>query len=194
MTYLNSDLEQQLKINQSKNFNNQGYKTPKMKRLDEIEKKLETIITNQKTGTSANKKESYEEVKNQDEDEEDDMEGMLKDLTAQILDKKEVKNNHIIRDFKLDQIQVDDKEHEYKNLLKSMGALYFANKYGHLIPILFNCWKEKYHEKSIEKRKQNADIHLEKMEEILNFNDDQIERRALSEQDIKEYMKSQEQY
>eukprot|EP00826_Nyctotherus_ovalis_P004923 TRINITY_DN11093_c0_g3_i1.p1 TRINITY_DN11093_c0_g3~~TRINITY_DN11093_c0_g3_i1.p1 ORF type:complete len:219 (-),score=73.03 TRINITY_DN11093_c0_g3_i1:150-761(-) len=77
----------------------------------------------------------------------DSLEGVLKDLTAQILDKEELQNENVVKRFKLDQIQLDDKENEYKNLLKAMGALYFANRYSKMIQPLFVAWKEKLQEK-----------------------------------------------
>ena len=69
-------------------------------------------------------------------------EDMLRNLTAQILEKQELKNENIIKYFKLDKIQLHDKDNEYKNLLKAMGALYFANRYSKMVPPLFTHWKE----------------------------------------------------
>lgn len=95
------------------------------------------------------------EGNNQDEGESDSLEeelryptekgaskSVLKHLTQKILKKPELNNKHIVKLFKLDQISLDDKANEYKNLLKAMGALYFANKHAKLVAFLFGRWKE----------------------------------------------------
>lgn len=137
-------------------------------RLAEIERKIETIATLQKTGSKSKlrdaqpeaepeelkeesennteKQAEQEEGQNQEEQNENaqDQEIMLKQLTSQILQKEELKNDHISKFFKLEKIQLEDKANEYKNLLKSMGALYFANHYGNIAATIFNHWKEVY--------------------------------------------------
>ena len=111
-------------------------------RLAVIESKLESILKNQNQSEH-----EAEQKESQDDEDEESMEGMLKNLTVQILEKDEVKNANIIKMFKLDKIQLDDKEKEYKSLLKAMAALYFANRYGKIVPVLFECWKTKIQEK-----------------------------------------------
>jgi hypothetical protein len=49
--------------------------------------------------------------------------------------------------FKLDGIQLDDKVNEYKNLLKAMGALYFANKHTRIVAYIFHHWRILTHQK-----------------------------------------------
>ena len=111
-------------------------------RLAVIESKLESILKNQNQSEH-----EAEQKESQDDEDEESMEGMLKNLTVQILEKDEVKNANIIKMFKLDKIQLDDKEKEYKSLFKAMAALYFANRYGKIVPVLFECWKTKIQEK-----------------------------------------------
>ena len=84
----------------------------------------------QKTSASGNKRHIEEE-------------GMIKNFTAQILEKDEVKNANVVAMFKLDQIKVD----EYKNLLRAMGALYFANKYSKVASLLLNHWRNQLQRK-----------------------------------------------
>lgn len=66
---------------------------------------------------------------------------LLKKLTRKILRKEELKNAHIQNLFKLDEIDLKDRENEYKNLLKAMGALYYANRSAKVISDFFNLWK-----------------------------------------------------
>ena len=66
---------------------------------------------------------------------------LLKKLTRKILQKEELKNAHVQNLFKLNEIDLKDKENEYKNLLKAMGALYYANRSVRLMAELFDHWK-----------------------------------------------------
>ncbi len=142
----------------------------KMQRLAEIERKLEALVKMQKgvaraldvnqthNDSRSNAEPAPEELPNDDtangkqsmeqiEEESADPEDMLRHLTTQILEKDELRNANIAHMFKLDQIQLHDKSKEYKNLLKAMGALYFANKYSKLVGPLFSHWKEQLRER-----------------------------------------------
>ena len=186
LTYTNDELAEQLQRWKEKSNNTRSDVEPKrekkgeslkMKKLAEIERKLEAIVTMQKgagrilesdaaehveerhtkpqrqkgkqkdnsqsvnTNDQENSKGSTEQIEEVPE-EDANSEDMLRHLTSQILEKDELKNDNIVKMFKLDQIQLHDKDNEYKNLLKAMGALYFANKYSKLVPPLFTFWKE----------------------------------------------------
>jgi len=127
--------------------------TPRMQRLTEIERKLETILKYQSAKTNRAQKSSEDEIK--ESNDEGNLEEMLKDLTAQILDKDELQNPNIIKKFKLDRIRVEDKENEYKNLLRAMGALYFTNRYKAMLPFLFAHWKDLLNE-----RPEKRNVHM----------------------------------
>ena len=160
----------------------ESYETPNEQRLAGIERKLETILKYQKTSaTIARSKQEQQSINGEEEsqeDQEDDenLEGMLKDLTAQILEKDELKNANVITMFKLDQIDLDDKEREYKNLLKAMAALYFANRYNKMVPSLFNYWKEK-----LQERIENCKDEVEELEEEENENENEEDVKYLEE-------------
>eukprot|EP00826_Nyctotherus_ovalis_P004924 TRINITY_DN11093_c0_g3_i2.p1 TRINITY_DN11093_c0_g3~~TRINITY_DN11093_c0_g3_i2.p1 ORF type:complete len:478 (-),score=184.28 TRINITY_DN11093_c0_g3_i2:150-1583(-) len=155
LTYANDELSDEVqrwrrrcnasqKLEREERKVNDSYDTANTQRLAAIEKKLEKILRYQDISEQKVQEESVEESQN---DEGENLEGVLKDLTAQILDKEELQNENVVKRFKLDQIQLDDKENEYKNLLKAMGALYFANRYSKMIQPLFVAWKEKLQEK-----------------------------------------------
>jgi hypothetical protein len=144
LTYSNEELGDEVRrlrrrCNIPQEAEEETYDLPNTQRLAAIEKKLETILRHQNKP-----EESIEESQNE---EGENFERVLKDLTAQILDKEELQNENIIRLFKLDQIQLEDKESEYKNLLRAMAALYFSNRYIKMIQPLFNIWREKFQEK-----------------------------------------------
>lgn len=67
---------------------------------------------------------------------------LLKKLTEKILKKDELHNNYISGLFKLQDIKLDDKANEYKNLLKAMGALYYANKNAQFAANAYSHWKD----------------------------------------------------
>ncbi len=166
-----------------------SHEAVKMQKLAEIEHKLETLtaLQRQAAGTKVlvssapaaepgkEAPEQEEEGQNEEETEgkaeeqkepeggEGNEEEMLRNLTAQILEKEELKNVNVARYFKLDKIQLHDKDNEYKNLLKAMGALYFANRYSKMIPTLFAHWKEQLqaghsgHQNEGESREQQQD-------------------------------------
>eukprot|EP01022_Parablepharisma_sp_SALTPOND_P011952 TRINITY_DN1524_c0_g1_i2.p3 TRINITY_DN1524_c0_g1~~TRINITY_DN1524_c0_g1_i2.p3 ORF type:complete len:664 (+),score=137.59 TRINITY_DN1524_c0_g1_i2:2741-4732(+) len=163
--------------------------TPKMQRLAEIERKLETILSYHKTGSKLSKlakeepeqqsingtdqeeiqKQSIDQAEEVQEEENEDEEGgspedMLKNLTVQILEKDELRNVNIIKMFKLDRIQLEDKVNEYKNLLKAMGALYFANRYAKMVPPLLNHWRGQLHAKLQEEVEEMEENEAEEME------------------------------
>ena len=182
LTYANEELSDQIQRFKEKSLQTEvavhtkhkkrgeTSETPSMQRLTEIERKLETILSYQKSGSKSSKvqkdepqsvngtdqeeqrqsiEQQPEEVpeENEENEEESNPEDMLKNLTVQILEKDELQNMNIIKMFKLDLIQLDDKANEYKNLLKAMGALYFANRYGKMTGPLFNVWKARLQEK-----------------------------------------------
>lgn len=127
--------------------------SPNTQRLAEIEQKLEVILKNQRNDSSASRVRAeqspeQESQNTEEDDDEESLEELLKNLAGQILQKDELKNANIIRMFKLDQIQLNDKENEYKNLLRALGALYFANKHSKLLHPLFSHWKEKWRQKT----------------------------------------------
>jgi len=66
---------------------------------------------------------------------------LLRKLTRKILEKEELQNTHIRELFKLGEINLEDKANEYKNLLKAMGALYYANRHAKLVAGVFSFWK-----------------------------------------------------
>ena len=92
-------------------------------------------------------------------------ENVLKKLTKKIMTKPELQNStyiiyiyiyiiyiqytlvHVRGLFKLDGIDIEDKSNEYNNLLKAMGALYFANKHTRLLAHTFNNWRNLTHER-----------------------------------------------
>jgi hypothetical protein len=123
-------------------------------RLAKIEKKLETILKHQEPENA------------EDSEEEKSMDGMLKSLTLQILEKEELQNAHLINMFKLDQINIEDKQNEYKNLLKAMAALYFANRYGKIVPTLFECWKHKFQERAEVEEIEEQDNEAEMEDQV----------------------------
>ena len=157
LTYSNEELSDEVqrwkrKCNATKNIGRKDdlIDTPNTQRLAEIEQKLEIILKHQKNNSNISRAKSPEhESQNTEEDEdEESLEELLKNLAGQILEKDELKNANIIKMFKLDQIQLNDKENEYKNLLRAMGGLYFANKYNKLTRILFATWKERWEQKA----------------------------------------------
>ncbi len=81
-----------------------------------------------------NKLENYQKYKGKTDN-------ILRKLTRKILEKEELQNSHVRELFKLDDINLDDKANEYKNLLKAMGALYYANRPTKLVAGLFSYWK-----------------------------------------------------
>ncbi len=85
------------------------------------------------------KLENYQKHKGKSDD-------LLRKLTEKILQKDELQNSHIISMFKLDQIDLDDKPKEYQNLLKAMGALYYANRHAKLVARAFATWKARLQE------------------------------------------------
>jgi len=175
LTYSNEEFRDEVrrlrrKCNASQKLEEDSYDIPNTQRLTAIEKKLETILRYQDLKKV---KESIEESQNE---EGENLERVLKDLTTQILDKEELRNENIIRMFELDQIQLEDKENEYKNLLKSMAALYFANKYSKMIQPLFNIWKEKFQEKFKETEEiKTSSMNKEDQKQFSKENKDELE-------------------
>jgi len=120
-------------------------------RVTQIEQKLDALTEIYKNNLNMQNATEIENpphvpqqsIENQSEniaESEESPQNVIKSLTIQILQKDELKNMNIIKDFKLDQIDLEDKSREYKNFLKAMAALYFANKYRKLIPNLFSHW------------------------------------------------------
>ena len=149
--------------------------TPRMQKLSEIEKKIELILKSNKLDYKPiDKREKGEELNkvvdndNQslEQNNDDNVETMLKDLTAQILDKAEVQNLYIKKDFKLDQIQLNDKPNEYKNLLRAMGALYFSNKYKLIMVSLLRHWRERLNEKI--QAQANEEVEIQENQVVKN--------------------------
>jgi len=191
--YNTATIQEQSALKKMKNVP-EASETPKMQRLAEIERKLETILSYHKSSSKTQKnaqrvkeaqkeenenepqslvgtegeeqkasvEQQNEEVPEENEENEDEgnPEDMLKNLTVQILEKDELRNVNIIKMFKLDRIQLEDKANEYKNLLKAMGALYFANKYAKMVTPLFQHWIEQHQLKNNE-----AQIDAEEQEE-----------------------------
>eukprot|EP00826_Nyctotherus_ovalis_P043910 TRINITY_DN4687_c0_g5_i1.p1 TRINITY_DN4687_c0_g5~~TRINITY_DN4687_c0_g5_i1.p1 ORF type:complete len:440 (+),score=121.39 TRINITY_DN4687_c0_g5_i1:260-1579(+) len=128
--------------------------TPRMQRLAEIERKLEAIIKHQRKNNEEELQKTEENAHKESAEEESNLEDMLRDLTAQIMDKDELQNPNVIRKFKLDQVKLEDRENEYKNLLRAMGALYFTNRYKAMLPFLFSHWRDLLYEKLEEEKKE----------------------------------------
>eukprot|EP00831_Metopus_contortus_P008278 TRINITY_DN13183_c0_g1_i2.p1 TRINITY_DN13183_c0_g1~~TRINITY_DN13183_c0_g1_i2.p1 ORF type:complete len:166 (-),score=50.50 TRINITY_DN13183_c0_g1_i2:70-567(-) len=89
---------------------------------------------------------------------------LLPILTKKILNKKHLNNPHIISLFKLYKIKLDDKPNEYKNLLRAMGALYYANMGMEWVKGSFNVWKEATLQK-IKDREERVE-EFENVEEV----------------------------
>ncbi len=135
-----------------------------------------------KSGTAAENEAQAEaegEGEAEGQQEEGNEEEMLRNLTAQILEKDELKNANIVKYFKLDQIQLHDKDNEYKNLLKAMGALYFANRYSKMVPALFSHWKEQLVGRLQAENQDDA----EEQEEEAQTDSNQLRLRADTESD-----------
>eukprot|EP00826_Nyctotherus_ovalis_P041951 TRINITY_DN4275_c0_g1_i1.p1 TRINITY_DN4275_c0_g1~~TRINITY_DN4275_c0_g1_i1.p1 ORF type:complete len:282 (+),score=107.65 TRINITY_DN4275_c0_g1_i1:554-1399(+) len=171
LTYANEELTEELDRQRKKfaNYRSQAglqrlgneSEEQSVNRLAKIEQKLETILKHQEPQSD----------NAEDSDEEKSMDGVLKNLTLQILDKSELQNAHIIRMFKLDQINLEDKQNEYKNLLKAMAALYFANRYGKIVPALFDCWRTKFQEKGeVEGIEEQDEAEMEDQQENSDSN------------------------
>ena len=176
-----------------------SYDSHNEQRLIEIERKLETIIKYQKTNSGLLKGKleqpsaevdqvSQDGQDGQDDDDDENLEGMLKDLTSQILEKDELRNENVIKTFKLDQIQLDDKEHEYKNLLRAMAALYFANRYNKMVPTLFSYWRCKFQEKINYYKKDVEELKEEDNEEDLKQSDEG------ADDDLQKFQHSEREY
>lgn len=147
-----------------------------LERLAEIERKIDAIATLPQVRAKNKKVQEPSEIKEEsangtdkqvDKEPQDDQgssEDMLKVLTSQILQKDELKNDFIYKFFKLDKIQLEDKPNEYKNLLKSMGALYFANHYGNISASVFNHWKEVVH--NAQQEEENEEPQAQEVEEL----------------------------
>lgn len=171
LTYANEELAEEVD-RQRKKFANyrsqaglqrQGNESEEqsVNRLAKIERKLETILKHQEPQSD----------NAEDSDEEKSMDGVLKNLTVQILEKSELQNVHIARMFKLDQINLEDRQNEYKNLLRAMAALYFANRYGKIVPALFDCWKTKFQEKGeVEGIEEQDEAEMEDQQENSDSN------------------------
>eukprot|EP00826_Nyctotherus_ovalis_P039496 TRINITY_DN3803_c0_g3_i1.p1 TRINITY_DN3803_c0_g3~~TRINITY_DN3803_c0_g3_i1.p1 ORF type:complete len:513 (-),score=157.19 TRINITY_DN3803_c0_g3_i1:615-2153(-) len=126
-----------------------------LKKLMEIEEKLSNInVAVREVSEEDSKQEDVDTEKLLEEDPENieknltsyqlqkgKGKNLLKKLTRKILQKEELKNAHIQNLFRLDEIDLKDRENEYENLLKAMGALYYANRKVKLTSEFFNYWK-----------------------------------------------------
>eukprot|EP01022_Parablepharisma_sp_SALTPOND_P012964 TRINITY_DN1688_c0_g1_i1.p1 TRINITY_DN1688_c0_g1~~TRINITY_DN1688_c0_g1_i1.p1 ORF type:complete len:765 (-),score=132.35 TRINITY_DN1688_c0_g1_i1:6131-8425(-) len=106
------------------------------------------------------KLENYQKHKGRDDN-------LLQKLTSKILQKEELQNSHIRELFKLEEIDLEDKANEYKNLLKAMGALYYANRHAKLVAGVFSYWRAMTEE--ILRQREAAE-------------EEQIEEKTVSEQ------------
>lgn len=168
LTFANEELTDQLQRRKLRTSKESALRldrvaeTPRMQRLAEVERKLEAVLKLQRRSRDGkNNEEELEGTGEKDhkesaEEEEGNLEDMLRDLTAQILDKDELQNPNIVRKFKLDHIELENRENEYKNLLRAMGALYFTNRYKAMLPFLFSHWRDLLYEKLEEEKKETS--------------------------------------